>query len=51
MNLFYSFFEKIFTLVFAPKVQKIIEKIILILAALGFFIHLTLINRQLTLQI
>ena len=35
MNLIYSFFEKIFTLVFAPKVQKI-EKIILILAALGF---------------
>ena len=43
MNLIYSFFEKIFAIVFAPKVQKTIEKIILILAALGFFIHLTLI--------
>ena len=43
MNPFYSFFEKIFTLVFAPKIQKVIEKIILTLAALGFFIHLALI--------
>ena len=43
MNSFYLTFEKIFSLVFAPKVQKIIEKIILLLAALGFLIHLGLI--------
>ena len=43
MNLFYLTFEKIFSLVFAPKIQKIIEKVILLLAALGFVIHLGLI--------
>ena len=43
MNLFYLTFEKIFSTVFAPRIQKIIEKVILILAALGFVIHLGLI--------
>ena len=43
MNSFYLTFEKFFSLVFAPKIQKIIEKIILLLAALGFVIHLGLI--------
>lgn len=43
MNLFYLTFEKIFSIVFAPKIQKIIEKVILLLAALGFVIHLGLI--------
>ena len=43
MNLFYLTFEKIFAIVFAPKIQKIIEKVILLLAALGFVIHLGLI--------
>lgn len=43
MNSFYLTFEKIFSLVFAPRTQKIIEKIILFLAALGFVIHLGLI--------
>ena len=43
MNLFYLTFEKIFSTVFAPKIQKIIEKVILLLAALGFVIHLGLI--------
>ena len=43
MNLFYLTFEKIFSIVFAPKIQKIIEKVILLLAALGFIIHLVLI--------
>ncbi|MDA7694168.1 hypothetical protein OAP80_00235 [Flavobacteriaceae bacterium] len=40
---FYSFFNHLFGVVFAPKVQKAIEKIILLLAALGFVIHLGLI--------
>ena len=44
MNLFYLTFEKIFSIVFAPKIQKIIEKVILLLAALGFVIHLGLIS-------
>ena len=43
MNSFYLTFEKFFSIVFAPKIQKIIEKIILLLAALGFVIHLGLI--------
>ena len=43
MNLFYLTFEKIFSTVFAPRIQKIIEKVILLLAALGFVIHLGLI--------
>lgn len=43
MNLFYLTFEKIFSIVFAPKIQKIIEKVILLLAALGFMLHLGLI--------
>ena len=43
MNLFYLTFEKIFSSVFAPRIQKIIEKVILLLAALGFVIHLGLI--------
>ena len=43
MNSFYLTFEKFFSLVFAPKIQKIIEKIILLLAALGFVVHLGLI--------
>ena len=43
MNLIYLTFEKIFSIVFAPKIQKIIEKVILLLAALGFVIHLGLI--------
>ena len=43
MNSFYLKFEKFFSLIFAPKIQKIIEKIILLLAALGFVIHLGLI--------
>ena len=43
MNSFYLTFEKIFSLVFAPRTQKFIEKIILFLAALGFIIHLGLI--------
>ena len=43
MNLFYLTFEKIFSTVFAPRIQKIIEKVILLLAALGFIIHLGLI--------
>ena len=43
MNSFYLTFEKIFALVFAPKVQKIIEKIILLLASFGFIVHLGLI--------
>ena len=43
MNSFYLTFEKIFSLVFAPRTQKFIEKIILFLAALGFVIHLGLI--------
>ena len=43
MNSFYLTFEKFFSLVFAPRTQKIIEKIILFLAALGFVIHLGLI--------
>ena len=43
MNSFYLIFEKLYSLVFAPKIQKIIEKIILLLAALGFVIHLGLI--------
>ncbi|MFL2596873.1 MAG: hypothetical protein ACJ0P4_03140 [Flavobacteriaceae bacterium] len=43
MNLFYLTFEKIFSIVFAPKIQKIIEKVILLLAALGFVIHLGLV--------
>ena len=43
MNLFYLTFEKIFAIVFAPKIQKIIEKVILLLAALGFVIHLGLV--------
>ena len=43
MNLFYLTFEKIFSIVFAPKIQKIIEKVILLLAALGFVTHLGLI--------
>ena len=43
MNLFYLTFEKIFSTVFAPRIQKIIEKVILLLAALGFIIHLVLI--------
>jgi hypothetical protein len=40
MTSFYSFFNQLFGVVFAPKVQKAIEKIILLLAALGFLIHL-----------
>jgi len=40
---FYSFFNHLFGVVFAPKVQKAIEKIILLMAALGFVIHLGLI--------
>ena len=43
MSLFYLTFEKIFSTVFAPRIQKIIEKVILLLAALGFIIHLVLI--------
>lgn len=43
MNSFYLTFEKIFSLVFATRTQKFIEKIILFLAALGFVIHLGLI--------
>ena len=43
MNSFYLTFEKIFSTVFAPKIQKIIEKVILLLAALGFMLHLGLI--------
>lgn len=43
MTSFYSFFNQLFGAVFAPKVQKAIEKIILLLAALGFLIHLGLI--------
>lgn len=43
MNFFYLTFEKIFASVFAVRIQKIIEKIILILASFGFFIHLGLI--------
>ena len=43
MNLFYLTFEKTFSTVFAPRIQKIIEKVILLLAALGFVIHLGLI--------
>ena len=43
MNSFYLTFEKIFSIVFAPRTQKFIEKIILFLAALGFVIHLGLI--------
>ena len=43
MNLFYLTFEKIFSTVFAPRIQKIIEKVILLLAALGFVIHLGII--------
>jgi hypothetical protein len=43
MTSFYSFFNKLFAAVFAPKVQKTIEKIILLLAALGFLLHLGLI--------
>ena len=43
MNSFYVTFEKIFSTVFAPKIQKIIEKVILLLAALGFMLHLGLI--------
>ena len=43
MNSFHSFFNTIFTIVFAKNVQKIIEKIILILAAVGFVLHLMLI--------
>ena len=43
MNLFYLTFEKIFSIVFASKIQKIIEKVILLLAALGFVTHLGLI--------
>jgi hypothetical protein len=43
MTSFYSFFNQLFGVVFAPKVQKAIEKIILLLAALGFLIHLGLI--------
>ena len=43
MNSFYLTFEKIFSLVFAQRTQKFIEKIILFLAALGFVIHLGLI--------
>lgn len=43
MNSFYLTFEKIFSTVFAPKIQKLIEKVILLLAALGFMLHLGLI--------
>ena len=43
MNSFYLTFEKFFSSVFAPKIQNIIEKFILLLAALGFVIHLGLI--------
>ena len=43
MYSFYLTFENFFSLVFAPKIQKIIEKIILLLAALGFVVHLGLI--------
>ena len=43
MNSFYLIFEKIFALVFAVRIQKKIEKIILLLASLGFFVHLGLI--------
>lgn len=43
MNTFYIFFERLFSIVFAVNVQKAIEKIILILAGIGFLIHLGLI--------
>ena len=43
MNSFHSFFNTIFTIVFAKNIRKIIEKIILILAAVGFVLHLLLI--------
>ncbi len=43
MNSFYLTFEKIFASVFAVRIQKLIEKIILILASLGFIIHLGII--------
>ena len=43
MNSFYLIFEKIFASVFEVRIQKKIEKIILILASLGFFVHLGLI--------
>jgi len=43
MTSFYYIFNQLFNLVFATKVQKVIEKIILVLAALGFLIHLVLI--------
>ena len=39
----YLFFNHLFNFVFAPKVRKSIEKIILMLAAAGFLIHLGLI--------
>ncbi|MGB2398364.1 MAG: hypothetical protein ACPH63_06610 [Flavobacteriaceae bacterium] len=44
MNTIRSNFNALFALVFAPKVQKQIENTILILAGLGFLIHLALIG-------
>ena len=48
MGSFYSIFNKLFNSFFDSKTQKIIEKIILISAGLGFGIHLILIflNKQ-----
>ena len=54
MGSFYSIFNKLFNSFFDSKTQKIIEKIILISAGLGFGIHLLLIflNKQkMTIQI
>ncbi len=42
MGPFYSIFNKLFNSFFDSKTQKIIEKIILISAGLGFGIHLIL---------
>ena len=43
MNSFLSFFDNTFSVVFAKNVQKTIEKTILVLAAVGFVLHLLLI--------
>jgi len=43
MNSFLVFFNNLFGIAFAPKVQKGVEKGILLLAAAGFIIHLSLI--------
>ena len=52
MGPFYSIFNKLFNSFFDSKTQKIIEKIILISAGLGFGIHLILIflNKQKTIN-